>query len=496
MKVSIKKYILLVLAVLFFVFSFFIFLRANSNLTAKIEDLAYLNWELREEITGKLSFNLAQKQLLVGTSEKYRLLDSENNAWLFKLHEFPTSFYCKIEESVSRWGRLCGLNIPYVHRIVLPINGKMIQGTIQRIIPDVKTLHGFDISELTTFQISELLEQQVLDYFVDNYGSSGDNFLLSIKTGEIYGIDKDSSFDIDEKSMRQKDTLRRFTGDGIYLNIWDAYSAKRLDVDIYSALGLIDLMNEVSDKAVFKIFSPILNESEKVTFSSLDDLLDKRKRMFEEFSGFYKVLFQKREEIFKRFGRNELNKYKKQVIKRLEREVIDNKSLLNKLTMGGVKEQEDIKVVSSKNAWLLIEDKIINPYCEDVTFGKQNYDEAIRSLKALRNIPESTAEKLAITIYILRVKELFLIGNYNFADPFMLAKLRVTFHPDLINPDALKDRYLTVAGKDIYQDIEDEFYYAMTLIFHLQGQHNKAYYYALKVQEKGFNLEGILEKMP
>ena len=162
--------------------------------------------------------------------------------------------------------------------------------------------------------------------------------------------------------------------------------------------------------------------------------------------------------------------------------------------MKGAKEQEEITVVSSENAWLLIEEKIVNPYCKDASFGKQNYDNAAESLKALRSISKSLAEKLAITIYILRVKELFLARDCNFADPLVLAKLRVTLYPDLIDPDALKHRYLAVDGEEISQSAEDEFYYAMTLIFHFRGERDKAYYYGLKAQEKGFNLEGILGK--
>lgn len=494
MKTNLKRHKFKIFIIALLILYLFIVVRANNNLMSKIENLARLDWELDTQRIKRISFELAEEQPLVGTGEKYVLVDANGDAWLFKVHESPSSFYCNVEESVSYWGKVCGLNIVDVHKIILPINGKMVQGTIQRMIPDVITLHGFNLYKLNPPQISELLKQQVLDYFVDNYGTTGDNFLLGVKTGKIYGIDKDSSFDIDEKVMRKNDSLRCFTGEGVYSDIWNAYLAGKLDIDIEPAVILIDFMSETSKEMVTKTFGPLLSETEKATFNSIEDLWNKKKMLASELIRFYKTMFKKRKEVLKIPNKQKVNKYKKQVFKKLNDEIKEKYRLLKKFNIKKTTVQNEIIVISSEGAWLLIEDKLLKPYSKRGVFQKENYADAIVGLQELRDNSESIAEKIAITLYILRTNELFWKGDHNFSDPFVISKLRVTLHPKSINIDSLKTRYSAVIGKGISQDMEAEFYYLMALIYVLSEEPEKAYDYAMKAQKKGFEIDDNLKE--
>ena len=105
------------------------------------------NYELMKKIVSledgkfknlRLGLDLHQ-EVLTGGQPKFILIDRVGNRWLFKEQNMMTS---KKVVAIYRFAKMCGINLPEVHQIILPVNGEMIQGTVERYISQSATLSG------------------------------------------------------------------------------------------------------------------------------------------------------------------------------------------------------------------------------------------------------------------------------------------------------------------------------------------------------------------
>ena len=537
-----RSIILLVFTMLIMSISIF----ANSeeidkDLMRKIERAFRISWELDEKIVQNLTFKLAKKQPLIGTGEKYFLLDNDNNIWMFKLPMDTLS--SKIEEAVSKWGKLCGLNISLVHRINLRFNEEEVSGTIQRMFSNVMDIDGetiskhqveksglswryvsrelirnnwaymkseeevslnrdiekdfndmleifgsnfykilpiiqnslnFDCNDLKSYQTDELQRQQVLDYFIDNYDIGG--FLIHVKSGEIYGVDKDQSFHAFRKGKKQghlKDIMAHFE-DCIYSCLGWPYIKKRANEDIHAGLVLAKFMSSIDDRLISEIFYPIFDEQIPTTFNIKTELIDRKNNLFEEFVSFYATMEQKQKQVFRIPGESDIIQYKKQVLKRLEKEIKEKTNVLKKLGNNKKHEQRNIDVISSHKAWIFLSREVFSHIIEEEIPREIKWQTVINGLNRLRDNSNSMAERLGITIYILQIHEFLLDGYPNSDKMNYFSNKRVTLHPGSMNIDSRTRRYTLIMKKNTSQDIESEFYYCMLLVYKLKGQYKKA----------------------
>ncbi|MBL7197807.1 MAG: hypothetical protein ISS47_06880 [Candidatus Omnitrophica bacterium] len=450
---------------------------SEKNLIQPIEEGFLLDWKLDKDIINKLTFSLTkEKYSLVGETQKYILVDNNGpkQLWLFKTGE-PLAFI--IEEAASKWGKLCGVNLPYVHRISLPINNVIVWGTIQKMLCNSETVDN--IKNLNSFQIDELQKHFIFDYFIENNDSSKNHFLIIKDEGKLYGIDKDDGF-LQDLNSTTKDELNEFFFEDVesfacdvYADFWNLYINKEINIDFTKGLALASFMKNIDDHMVYKIFNPMFEIEGAPPLDFIDKLICKKSILYEKITNFYKLLSKKREEHFSGApSKEEISDYEIELLEKIEQGINEKIVLLEKLKEKSNFKQKNIDVIASREAWMFIVDKIFIPILdENVSLQHIDLESICRYLKTLRNNSKNIMEKLAISIYILRINELSSgrIDCSNEED--LYRQIPVVINPELLNVNSLKEEYLSIIeGGTPLIDINEEYIYAMNLAFAIKEE--------------------------
>ncbi len=109
----------------------FLFKAEGSDLIDKIVNLTKTERELDNKIIDLVTFKLAEEQIpIAGDSTRYLFRDEKDNLWLFKKEKEVET---QNAEMFSNVAQLIGVDVPVLRGITLPINGKEVRGTIQKI---------------------------------------------------------------------------------------------------------------------------------------------------------------------------------------------------------------------------------------------------------------------------------------------------------------------------------------------------------------------------
>ncbi|MCK5534902.1 tetratricopeptide repeat protein, partial [bacterium] len=151
---------------------------------------------INSQILNKMNFKLAKNQpYLQGEIEKYLLEDNMGNRWMFETYPSYALNVAQVQEAIYYFALICGIDLPQLHCLSLPINGKLMFGSIQRFLPDMSSFCDMPTKKLGTHQVNYIQKQHIFDWFILNHDSTKDNFLIS-KEAKIVGIDKDSAFNL------------------------------------------------------------------------------------------------------------------------------------------------------------------------------------------------------------------------------------------------------------------------------------------------------------
>ena len=309
---------------------------SENNLIQIIEEQFFLDWKLDEDIINKFAFSLAKEEYsLVGENQKYILMNDNDpkQLWLFKVGK-PLALI--VEEVTSRWGKLCGLNLPYVHKISLPINNVMVRGTIQQMLCNPEAIN--DIKNLNFSQKDGLQRYFIFDYFVMNNDSLKNHFLIVKDYGKLYGIDEDDGF-YQDVNLIKKNELSEFFFEDVesfvcdeYADFWNLYINKEIKIDFKKGLTLASFMKNLNDCMVYKIFNPMFETEEIPSSDSIDKLIYKKNILYEKITNFYRVLSKQQGEYFSGAVSNkEISDYEIELLGKTEQGINEKTVLLGKL---------------------------------------------------------------------------------------------------------------------------------------------------------------------
>ncbi len=410
-----KRFFLLTLIGLFLIsVSFILEIRAEDLMITEIIKLVNEERKLDKKIVEMMTFKLAEEQIpIAGDNEKYILKDIRNNTWLFKPDSGKEVKTAKI---VSNVAQLLGGAIPILEGITLPINGKDVFGSIQKIgFNDILRLDNVIIEKLPPVKINSLQKLQVMDWlFVAPEAEvRRDTFITSKSGNEILGVDRDDCF----KNLTNGRILSLKNDDwngSPYAKIWKYYVKGKIDIDFWEIFELINYIQKINDSE-FKTRLRFLSSISKEQF--VEEVIWRKNNSRKEFEKFYRDLAKKRGETLHIPLENNYQNYLKNLLKKVEERILTKKSEYKWLISKGRKKQKNIEVISAREVWILLSSGI-EGWAE-----VGNLQKIIEKAQIMKKNCSFVGEYLAIELYIKQLKT-----------KRVLNVCRIIKHPKTLNP--------------------------------------------------------------
>ena len=396
---------------------------------------------LNFQIMDRLNFRLIENQpYLKGEVEKYLLRDNLGGVWLFETYPSYALNVAEIQESVYHLALICGIDLPEVHTVSLPINGKLVFGSIQRFLSNVTSFCDVPTEQLSSHHIDYIQKHHIFDWFILNHDSTKDNFLAT-KKGKVIGIDKDSAFNVlnvpslDIRLSNQNDPVNF----GYYLYFWEAYVYKEIEVDFKKSLELIDYIKDIDDSLIKEMFKPAFYVYGKYSPSRYEILIKRKRNIEFIFRRFYKKLIGKIKGNIP-LWKGKTDEYLKEVLAKLKKNLLIKEKLFTHLQESKTpSRQKDIRVVSSKKGWYTI-NALREAYQKRVINDKKEFlslkEGVLKGLKNLRNKSLPLCEKLALSLYIYQLEQLQKEMNIEHFEQDLIK--HITWHPEWIDISALE----------------------------------------------------------
>ncbi len=395
---KIKKTLFLI-PVIFGIIYFILNINADNTID-RIIKFANENQRLDKEVIKLMKFKLSKQ---IKNVHKIILKDEGNHLWLFKSYKSSNS----VNESIAVYQLACllGINVPPIYEVTLPINGKMVYGSIQRFIDNAGIVSYVVPGELTKKQIKDLQLHQILDYYVCNPDVGGDNYLVKLKGGDdflwdikeedIIGVDKDDSF----YNILNSPYDIWNDNDPYYCRFWNAYIKKEVDINFNVGFQLIDYIHSLDIKEIEQLLNPFFYGREEL----LKAVLLARGELRVDFEKFYRGVASKRGLRF-RFRRNKkgAEKYAQFVLEKMDKIISKKKEWLRYLEANPDKKQKNIEVIFHREGF----DKI--RALEYVSGNNMvvSASKVLNELKMARSNSPSLYEKFALSLYIYEVEDI------------------------------------------------------------------------------------------
>ena len=405
-----KRFFLLVWIGVFFIGVYFVFKVTGKDLIEEVVDLARKERGLNKKIIELMTFKLAKEQIpIAGDNEKYLLRDERDNIWLFKPDSKREVQNAKMISDVAQ---LLGISIPVLEGITLPINGKKVFGSIQKIgFDDILRLENVSIKKMSSIKIGSLQKLQVLDWLlVFNTNETGEDCFITSESGdEILGIDRDDCFrnPIDGKILDLEEGTDWESS--LYARLWDSYIKGEIDINFWKVFELINYIQQIKDNEFKKILW-FLEPREKEQF--LEEVLWRKANLRKEFKKFYYDLAKKRAELIDIPLENDYEGYLRELLKKIK-ERISTKELEYKWLIGrGRKNQKNIEIVSAREMWYLVSCWVKKLY-EEI----RSSQEIIEKFRMKRKSCAFIGEHLAIELYIRQLRTKQRLNVYRIIEP-------------------------------------------------------------------------------
>ncbi len=440
---------------------------SNKYLIKAIEHEAFADWALDEKLINGLTFRLAPQNIhLKGVNEKYILVDNKQPEqwWIFKVHSHAREDI--FEEATSQFGKLGGLQLFYVHRISLPINGVNVGGTIQPFLKNSKEINETD--HLNSDQLKELQKHFIFDYFISNDDFGRRHFLISEEGRMLFGIDKDYLDFFERGFYNDMESLKL----GSDVEFYNQFIESNSPEDVLEGLIFADFVSAISATAFGRIFEPLFNELGPEFTGLFHEMSERKNNLFDDVKNFYQ------RDLEKVYGKSKIEKsfifkikrahFRERLLGAIKKEVTQKKKLLRKIRKKD-SVQENIEIVAAPNLRFYIMEKIIDPLLKERPLHISDWDNVCNYLKQVRDDSVSNHAKLAVSIYLLRLNKIFL-GEYELLNKYdFYKKIDVVIYPDQLNTESIKNEYLSIINnRNSIINVSEEYHNAMRLIAEIQ----------------------------
>lgn len=144
------------------------------------QQAALIEWPVADELK-------ASTKALGGQTAKNVFVDAKGNEWMFK--PGASGQGGAADKAAAEIAALMGLPVPPVRLYTLEVNGKLVQGSLQKMIPGAKGIEHTPLSSLTAAQQAALWQHSALDWVIANDDAHVGNWLID-PDGNFWGIDK------------------------------------------------------------------------------------------------------------------------------------------------------------------------------------------------------------------------------------------------------------------------------------------------------------------
>jgi len=411
----------------------------HHNLMGEIIKLAEKSQKLDNEILKLRRFKLCREQpALRGDNQKFLLESEDGEFWLFKTSSNSKRF--RISEAVYQFAVLCGLRQIPTYVVSLPINGRMINGSLQKFYENSYTLEALKNIPLGKWPKGylEYIEKGIIfDWLIGDYDEGDfEEFIVDKKTNVIYRVDRDDafndSFENEEMTLSFFQTI--FNEEKKEINVFHAWMDATRSGEATPGPSLYEFIAHIKGIPKYKLnktFSwPFRLMQDEEGIYSTKILFNKIGKLDQDVARFLKELTGKEAwQDTKLYISNE-NNYTREVYSKLKKRVKWQLILKEKLKSKNPKRQLSISVIASPEAWALtyncgerIEDERMT--AEEAKVLKE---ELINKLMLLKKNTQDRNEKYAISMYISIMKK-------DDFDTFFKNRVAITLHPDDIITD-------------------------------------------------------------
>ena len=385
----------------------------NKRIMKKIIKLAQKSQAMDTAIIKRMRFDLLEEQIILdGSTEKCLLKDNSNiGVWLFKSYTNPKKVI--ISRSVYLLAKLMGISTPLIYEITLPVNGKMVYGSIQEFILGAKKVKEMKLSEFSDKQIAEIKRCQIFSWLIFNKDSGQKHLIVHPETKEIFTIDNDNSLVFRRRWSIEKHLFGKFD------KVWNADTGNRRVFELKEILSFIDYLQSIDNKELKKILLLVINKPEQ-----MNEFFLRKENLKSDFIRFYCKLKKSPKRLSDEASKGNGEEYARLILKELKASILKKKQLLKNLKSKPLTKQKDIKVISSKEAWIKARKLSYSSNKEFLNYLKK----ATETLKYLENSNLNIYERLAVNLYTEEIARESMEGKI---DRFINRKgiKRISIHP-------------------------------------------------------------------
>ncbi|MFH1191194.1 MAG: hypothetical protein V1670_03250 [Candidatus Omnitrophota bacterium] len=390
--------------------------------------------QIEKDVFKNLTFKLAHEQLLrKGGNLKLTLEDNLGEKWIFKLSGGKKS------ETVYYLYKLFGLKTPEAHNISFILNGKKVEGSIQRYVFSQTEWEKLSFQKLSSESLNYLLKSHVIDWLIKNMDNHKLNYLaLSLdETGnvkDLIRIDNDSAFtdkcDLDYDCMlclsNQNSPYKTTKNWSYFYRLCESYKSKNINLPLEENYAFIKFVAGFPEDFFIRLILPTKNSSfnelidsnfdrKKVQFEFfLNPIISRKNNILNDFKKFYSSLASFRNENLK-FSDNNHDELKiiTQISQDLAKQINVQKKERSEINASPLKATEIEAVVSPEGFTILK-----NIYLLYWSSGGKNLTKkcqaAINKLVQLNSAAIKINEKLALGYYIREIKKIRAGQNASF----------------------------------------------------------------------------------
>ncbi len=182
-----------------------------------------------------------------------------------------------------------GVDSPEIHYKVLNINGRVLLGTMQRVVPYDYTLKERKPDRYSAPALDYLIKVYTLSALFGTADPNPDNYLVHDRNGSMEAVTRiDLSINFPSMSEAFLGIINYADRRSLYAGLWDKYIHRRLDLPLAANEGFIAFVSSFPDDEFNKILGPL---ADPVTSGIL---LSRKARLAGELIPFFRRLQAKR----------------------------------------------------------------------------------------------------------------------------------------------------------------------------------------------------------
>lgn len=392
------------LLIIFFVYSQ-LEAKTKEAYFSKIYNFAEEDYRLGKRIIERLRFKIFKKQYLrKGDTLKYILQGSDGKLYLFKTYQnygdenVPNSIFG------AKLSSICGIPTPDCYDLLLPMNGRLIYGSLQQIVKD---LSNVDYTQPPQ-------DYNCLKYYLFRW-------LLDDPSPDVYVLPEGNIINIDLDKIRNTNGMdfNDFNYGKFNSLITVCLKDDKFGAYFQEAASFINYVEAFPENKIRELFGPNAYYERITAFNY------RLHRLQTEFVKYCQKRAQEENVTFK-FNRENHDRtlYAEKVVARLEEKISLKKKILRTLPKNPVM-NDNLAVISSPEGIS----------CLDISKAPVNklgaiINQRIETLMTLRKETPNIYERLALSLSLNRYKQFLPYLGYGVLP---LEEVQVLFHPEEID---------------------------------------------------------------